>query len=156
MIRRKRLLPNLKCVFEEWQCVWIITHRKMQHTDAVADLAFFKNGISQVQSMGPIWNLWRMILDPNGRFLRKKFFDRSLRKKFRFWKRRPLNFFLFLAIIYFLEFHRDLHRISSTDFKFHLKICIRSGVMTFWIFVPFFGTYFKNWKRYHSWTDPYI
>jgi hypothetical protein len=106
--------------------------------------------------MGPIWNLWRMILDPNGRFLRKKIFDRSLRKKLRFWNRHPLDFFLFLAVIYFWEFHRNLHRISSTDFKFHVKICIRSRAMTFWIFVPFFGTYFKNWQRYNFWTDAYF
>ena len=46
----------------------------------------------------------------------------------------PKLFLLASPVLRFLECYRDLHRISSTNFKFHQKICIRSGVMEFSIF----------------------
>ena len=38
----------------------------------------------QLQSMGPRWNLWKMILEPNDEILSKRFCHRSLRKNFSF------------------------------------------------------------------------
>ena len=111
--------------------------------------------LSQLRSMGPRWNFWRLILDLNSKFWKKKFCDRSLRKNFFFFG-APGNFFLGLVIFHFLEFNSKLHRISSTDFKFHLKICIRSGVITFWMLAIIFAPYRKNSKRYNSWTDAYF
>ena len=61
--------------------------------------------------------------------------------------------FLFLVVLRFLEFPRNLHRISSTDLKFHLKICIHSKVITFWIFPKIFATFYKNAKCYNFWMD---
>ena len=104
--------------------------------------------LSQLRSMGPRWNFWRLILDLNSKFWKKIFYDRSLRKNFFFWP--PGKFFLCLVIFHFLEFNSKLHRISSTDFKFHLKICIRSGVITFWTFARILTTCSKNSKRYNS------
>ena len=95
--------------------------------------------------IGPKW--WVFIKT----FLRPEF-----AKNIFFFLGAPLKFFLAFLVFHFLEFNRNLHRISSRDFKFHLKICIRSWVTTFWIFEKIFTTFCKNLKRYNSWTDAYF
>ena len=110
---------------------------------------------SQLQNMGPRWNLWRVILDLNDEFFLKKILRSEFAKKIFFFS-APANFFLFLLVFRFLEFNRDLHWISSTDFKFHLEISIRSGVMPFRISAAVFGPCFQNPKCHNSWTDRYF
>ena len=56
---------------------------------------------SQLRSMGPRWNLWKVILDPNDEFLSKHFCDRSLRKKYFFLSGPPPFFFAFSSIPFF-------------------------------------------------------
>ena len=103
-------------------------------------------------------NFWKIysnstvvILDPNDEYLWKTFCDRSLKKKTFFFLRFPPPQILFaFSSIAFLEFESKSHQISSIDFKFHLKICIRSGVITFWTFARILTTCSKNSKRYNS------
>ena len=116
----------------------------------------FEHALFQLQSMGPIWKLWGMILGPNDNFLWKKFHDRSLRKKKVFLTAPPLQFFLHLVVFCFLKFNQILHRNSSTDFKFHRKICFCSRVIKFWIFTRCRKNCNKNSKLYNSWTEAYF
>jgi hypothetical protein len=64
--------------------------------------------------------------------------------------------FLHLVIFCFLRFNQNLYWNSSTDFKFYWKICFRSRVIKFWIFVTIFATSCKNSKLYNSWTEAYF
>jgi hypothetical protein len=136
----------------EWSidCAIIFT------VDAIGGAGFFRYAVSQFQSMGPIWNLCRVILGLKDEFYSKKICDRSLRKNSKKSYCYPKLIFYFFFSIPFLEFDRNLHRISSTDFKFHLKICIRSGVITFWIIDRWLKNFSKNSKCYNSWTDAYF
>jgi hypothetical protein len=85
----------------------------------------------------------------------KKIFQTTLAKKNHFLNRPHSNFFLCLVVSRFLEFHRSLNRISSTDFKFHREIFIRSGVTTFWIFGKSFPLSWKNRKHCNTRADEY-
>ena len=68
----------------------------------------------------------------------------------------PGKFFFYLVVFRFLEFDSKLHRISSTDFKFHRKICIRLEAITFWIFAKTLSTWSETAKLYNSRTDAYF
>jgi hypothetical protein len=61
------------------------------------------------------------------KILRSEFAKKS------FFLRPPRKFLFYLVVFRFSEFNSKLHRISSTDFNFHRKICIRSWVITFCI-----------------------
>ena len=123
--------------------------------ETVADLGFFSMLYLSFRTWDPHetygqW-YWIQILSFD-----EKIFVIGVCEKKSFFKSPPLRFFWLLLVFRFLEFCHNLHRISSRDFKFHRKICIRSRVITFWIFVPFFGTSRKNSKRYNSWADAYF
>ena len=98
------------CIIKTWKQFLICPHHLCRHVPRI-----FGYAGSQLQSMGPRWNLWRMILDPNDEFLSKKKCDRSLRKKNLFFWAPPKIFLLFFLyflfsnlIVIYIKFHRQI------------------------------------------------
>jgi len=113
---------------------------------------------SQLRSMGHRGNLWRMILDLYDEVLSKKISNWSLQKTKGFFLRPlpPRFLFCFSEVSSFLESDSKLHRISSTDFKSHLKIYNRWGVIIFWNFARSCQYFSKISKYYNSPTVVYF
>ena len=97
--------------------------------------------------------LWSQMMD----FCKKKKLLRSgfVEKAFFFWLPDLTSPFV-LSNISFFRIYYNLHRISSTDIKFHLKMCVHSGVTTFLIFPAMKKNFFQNWKRYNSWMNTHF
>ena len=121
-------------------------------------MVVFSSGVSrifgyagfQLQSMGPGWNLWRVILDSNDEFLKKKFCNWSLRKKIFYFFSCPQNFFTFSNIPFFynliviyIEFYLGIFQNLSE--KLHTIIVITVGIFTI-----IFAACRKNSKRCYN------
>lgn len=99
--------------------------------------------LHQLQSTESRWNLWRIVLDRNHKFVWKTFWDQPLRKKNIFSPRS--QFFYKFSNIRPFSFHCSPHRILSRNIKFHPKICIPSRVITFWILSQFLLHFAAFW-----------